>query len=192
MRWIHIYLSMAGFAAIVLFSVTGVTLNHPTWFGAELSSSSDHSGTVRREWLDGPKNESGETTVDRLAIAEFLRAEHRLSGAVTDFRSDDAECSLTWKGPGYAADAIIDRESGKYSLTVTTHGLVSILNDLHKGRDSGPAWSVLIDVTAILTTISALTGLVLLVLLRRKRLNGLLAALGGTLVVAAVYGWLVP
>ncbi len=91
-----------------------------------------------REWLTGKASESGEVPVDRLAIAEFLRAEHRLSGSVADFRADDLECSITWKGPGYAADAVIDRETAKYALTITTHGVVSILNDLHKGRDTGP------------------------------------------------------
>jgi hypothetical protein len=33
MRWLHIYLSMFGLAAVLFFSVTGLTLNHPDWFG---------------------------------------------------------------------------------------------------------------------------------------------------------------
>ncbi|MCA9104533.1 MAG: PepSY-associated TM helix domain-containing protein, partial [Planctomycetales bacterium] len=33
-RWVHLYLSMVGFAALFFFSVTGLTLNHPTWLGA--------------------------------------------------------------------------------------------------------------------------------------------------------------
>ena len=32
MRWIHIYLSMFGLAAVLFFGVTGLTLNHPEWF----------------------------------------------------------------------------------------------------------------------------------------------------------------
>ncbi len=51
---------------------------------------------------------------------------------------------------------------------------------------------MLIDVTAILTAVSSLTGLILLLFLKRKRVNGLLVALGGTVAVAAVYFWLVP
>ena len=31
-RWLHIYLSMFGLAAVLFFSVTGLTLNHPDWF----------------------------------------------------------------------------------------------------------------------------------------------------------------
>ena len=32
MRWLHIYLSMFGLAAVLFFSATGLTLNHPDWF----------------------------------------------------------------------------------------------------------------------------------------------------------------
>ena len=34
-RWLHIYTSMFGLAAILFFSVTGLTLNHPDWFFTE-------------------------------------------------------------------------------------------------------------------------------------------------------------
>jgi hypothetical protein len=45
---------------------------------------------------------------------------------------------VTFKGHGYAADAMIERDTRKYKLTQTSHDLVAVLNDLHKGRDSGP------------------------------------------------------
>src|SRR2546423_13238103 len=32
MRWTHIYFSMFGLAALLFFSVTGITVNHPDWF----------------------------------------------------------------------------------------------------------------------------------------------------------------
>ena len=38
MRWLHIYLSMLGFTALIFFSVTGITLNHADWFFADLSN----------------------------------------------------------------------------------------------------------------------------------------------------------
>ena len=52
---------------------------------------------------------------------------------------------MSFKGPGYAADAFIDRESGHYKLTPIDHGFIAVINDLHKGRDTGPVWSVVID-----------------------------------------------
>ncbi len=71
--------------------------------------------------------------VARLEIVEYLRSTHGVCGAISEFRVDERECTVTFKGPGYAADAFIDRESGHYDLTQTIHGLVAVINDLHKG-----------------------------------------------------------
>jgi uncharacterized protein len=39
---------------------------------------------------------------------------------------------------------------------------VSYLNDLHKGRHTGPAWSLFIDVFALVSVLFCVTGLLLL------------------------------
>jgi hypothetical protein len=93
---------------------------------------------------------------------------------------------VTFKGPGYAADAFIDRASAHYTVTQTYHGVVAVINDLHKGRDTGPFWSVVIDLSAVVMTLIALTGLVLLFYLKLRRVPGLVVALIGTAVVVAV------
>src|SRR5262245_16849570 len=43
-RWLHIYVSLLGFTALIFFAVTGVTLNHPTWFGADASRVTEFTG----------------------------------------------------------------------------------------------------------------------------------------------------
>ena len=105
---------------------------------------------------------------------------------------DESECLVTFKGPGYAADAFIDRESGHYRLTQTYHGFIAVINDLHKGRDTGPVWSVVIDVSAVLMTVISLTGLVLLFYLKLEAGPGLVVALVGTAVVVVVFRLWVP
>lgn len=187
-RWLHIYLSMFGFATILFFSLTGITLNHPTWFGLDAERVTDARGELHRDWLFT----SSDHAVDQLAIAEFLRAEHRLRGAVREFRVDEFECFVAFKGPGYAADAFIDRVTGKYQLTIAEHGGVAVLNDLHKGRDTGVSWVWVIDISAALMAVSAITGLVLLFYLKRRRVAGLVTAVAGTLLLIAAYAWLVP
>ncbi len=192
-RWLHIYVSMFGLAIVLFFSLTGVTLNHPDWFFGEFEQSTRVQGTIDAAWL-GPRSTSNSTAdsdepstgVDKLAIAEFLRAKHRLRGTVAEFRIDDEECTVTFKGPGYAADAFIGRADGRYQLTITDHGLVAILNDLHKGRDSGRAWSIVIDVSAIFLTFISASGLLLLFYLKRRRVAGLLIALLGAIAVGAI------
>lgn len=188
-RWLHIYLSMFGFTALVFFAITGITLNHAAWFGLEGEHVRDVTGNLDIKLLS-PGGE--EATVDKLMIVETLRSEHGLSGSVAEFRTDETECFVSFKGPGFAADAFITRESGKYQLSIARHGVVAIMNDLHKGRDSGTAWSVLIDVSAILMTISSVTGMLLLIYLRRIRFSGFMTAIAGTIALIAVYKWLVP
>ena len=201
MRWLHIYMSMFGLAAVLFFSVTGITLNHPGWVFGQVERQSEAEGRVELKWLghdpaagrsesDGQIDPPGQ--VAKLEVVEHLRKTHAIRGALADFRVDDNECTVSFKGPGYSADAFIDRESGHYSLTTIDHGLIAVINDLHKGRDTGPVWSVAIDLSAGLMTLISLTGLVLLFYLKLRRVPGLVVALVGAVVIVAVIRFWVP
>lgn len=190
-RWLHIYLSLAALAAILFFSITGLTLNHPDWFFSE--STRTMSGELKTAWLQlkQPPPENWDESdfghqIDKLAIAEFLRSEHRLRGTVTDFLSFSDECEVTFEGPGYAATARIQRSSGRYELQVTSNDLVSVLNDLHKGRHTGSGWSLVIDVSAIVSAIVACTGFGLVFFLRLNQRRRILIAVAGAVAVVAV------
>jgi len=198
-RWLHIYLSMFGLASVLFFSVTGLTLNHPDWFFAGAERRSEAEGRIDPRWLhlDTPAPSSGEEPdpsrgIAKLEVVEHLRGAHGIRGALAEFRAEEAECLVTYKGPGYAADAFIDRAPGRYNVSQTYHGFLAVINDLHKGRDTGPAWSALIDVSAVLMTVISLTGLVLLFYLKLRRVPGLGVTLIGAVVVAAVYLLWVP
>lgn len=186
-RWLHIYVSMGTFAVVLFFAVTGLTLNHAEYFsGAERTARVD--GALDARWTSPTLGQA----VAKLEVAEYLRKTHGLRGAVSDFSVDDAQCSVSFKGPGYSADAFVDRATGRYEVTVTTLGLAAVLNDLHKGRDSGPVWKALIDISAGLLTLVSLTGLLLLYFIHRHRLAGLAALLGGCAFVYLVYAVWVP
>jgi len=191
MRWLHIYLSMFGLASILFFGATGLTLNHPDWFFAGKESTVQAKGMMEPKWLQAGPSPSDPMQVARFEIVEHLRSKHSLRGEA-DFTVDDLECLVTFKGPGYAADATIDRETGKYEVSQTYHGFLAVINDLHKGRDTGAAWSVLIDVSAVIMTVISLTGLVLLFYLKLRRKPGLVVGLIGTIAVAMVYWFGVP
>lgn len=188
-RWLHIYLSLFAFGAMLLFSVTGLTLNHPEWFGAAAAVTDDLTGDVPTGLLGDPAADPTGQLVDSAAVAASIRSAHRITGRLADAQADDRDLALTWKGPGCSADAVVDRRSGRYTLSVTRHGLVAILNDFHKGRDTGAAWSLVIDVTAILLTLVAITGFALIFFIRRRRLAGLVTAAFGAVVVVAVAAW---
>ncbi len=197
-RWLHIYISLLGFTALIFFSITGVTLNHPRWFGVAPDRVIEHQGQVPLEWLGTPASASESSASDstaqvaKLEIVEYLRSTHGLRGAVGEFRADEYECMIVFKGPGYAADVFIQRDSGKYTISESVMGAIAVMNDLHKGRDSGLAWSIVIDATAVLTIFVSDTGVVLLFYLKRKRWSGILTAVGGTIALVVIYALWVP
>ncbi len=182
-RWLHIYLSMFSFGVLFFFAITGLTLNHTEWFsGAQRTV--QFKGTLNPAWTKG--------TVAKLEVAEYLRRVHRVSGALSDFRIDDAQCSVSFKGPAYTADTFVDRATGRYDLTETRMGLVALLNDLHKGRDSGRAWAWVIDISAVLMTLVSLSGLILIFYLQKRLVSGLLTLAGGALACYSAYLLWVP
>jgi hypothetical protein len=197
-RWLHIYVSLLSFTALLFFAVTGVTLNHPTWFGVESQRTTEQQGQLDKALLNLSLTQATSDEpdyslqVDKLAVAEQLRAKHHLRGAVGEFRVDEIECLIVFKGPGYSADVIVNRTTGDYQLTETVLGTVAILNDLHKGRDTGAGWAWVIDISAIVMAFVSVTGLILIFYLKRRRLSGIITAVVGTILFAVLYVWLVP
>lgn len=187
-RWLHIYLSMVSFAVVLFFSFTGLTLNHPSWLGGEKQINTKDSGNVSVKWVNNPDT----SKIAKLEVVEFLRKKHDLKGAVSEFRIDETEITVTLKGPAYAADVFIDRETGKYELSEIKMGVVALMNDLHKGRDSGKGWSWIIDVSAVFLIIVSLSGLILLLFIKKKRLAGLITAIIGLLICYLIYVVFVP
>lgn len=178
-RWLHVYISTATLLLVLFFSITGITLNHPDWLFGSQEITQDIEGTLPAAWLN-----NGEP--DWLFIAETLRSEHDLSGRVSDHRNDEFEASISFSGPGYSADGFIDMETGSYTLYASAQGFVAVMNDLHKGRNTGAAWKWIIDLSAIFLIIISITGLALLLILKKLRKNGVIVMLAGS-VLALVF-----
>jgi hypothetical protein len=169
---------MVSFAILFFFAVTGLTLNHQDWFASQ-QKTTQFKGQIDPKWLTGD--------TDKLEIVEYLRSHHNITKAVNEFRVDDRQVSLSFKGPGYEATVFIDRQTGAYDVTETKMGLAAVLNDLHKGRDTGKAWGWLIDASAVFMTFVSVSGLVLILFLQKRRFSGLSAAFVGTLLCYIVY-----
>jgi uncharacterized protein len=177
---------MASFIVVFFFAVTGITLNHAEHFGGG-EHLSQRSGGVNPAWV-----KAGAADVDKSDIVDYLKRTERLGGALGDFRSEDAQVSVAFKGPGYAADVVIDRATGKYDLTESRLGFVAIINDLHKGRDTGSAWKWMIDLSAALLTFVSLTGLTLIYFVHKHRTSGIVLLGMGALVAWVSYALWVP
>lgn len=185
LRWLHTYLSMFSLMAVLLFSVTGVTLNHPDWTFGSVRKEREAKGALPKEWL-GPDAES-----HKLEIAEQLRKEHRLRGSVTDFSINDAEVSFSFKTAGYSADGFVNREDGSYQMTVASEGLVSVINDLHRGKNTGPIWGWVIDLSGYFLILVSLTGVGMLLYLKKTRASALWSSAVGLVVVAVIIWYIV-
>jgi hypothetical protein len=269
LRWLHTYVSMLGFLALLFFAVTGLTLNHPEWFYDGQAEVREMQGRLEPELLSlgtavvplpqepqepspspsdevpppaqeepapppieepspppveesaplpgelpmpaeeaaplpeaafSPPGDAGrfaersadEAPIDKPGIAEALRTRHGLKGAPAEFTADEHHCMVSFHGPGYTATAFINRATGEYKLSEARHGLVAVLNDLHKGRATGIAWSWVIDVTAVVMTVASITGLALLLVYKRRRRAGVIAAVLGSLAVIVIYVLYVP
>lgn len=176
-RWLHIYLSMASFALVLFFAVTGLTLNHQEWF-EHSEKTSLVKGAIPTSFLGKP---------DELRIIEYIRNTNHVTGMVGEVRIDDDQITVAFRGPGYSADATIYRATGKYEIVETRNGFWAVMNDLHKGRDTGTAWKWFIDVFAVLLTLVSITGLALIFFLYKKRTAGLIVACAGLLLCVLLY-----
>jgi hypothetical protein len=183
-RWLHIYLSMFSFLVILFFAITGITLNHPEKFSSQ-QVVTKQDGKVDTTWV------ASESSIQssKLEIVEFFRNTYGIKAAISDFRVEEDLCTISFKGPGYAADVFIDRPSGDYQLVTTASGLVAVMNDLHKGRDTSEGWKWVIDLSAVFVILVSLTGFVMIFFLKKKRVPGILLWLIGTLLFALSY-WL--
>ena len=91
-------------------------------------------------------------------VADALQVDVR--GRSAEWSADEVYVSLP--RPGGEAWVRIDRESGEAEFEDTDRGWISYLNDLHKGRNAGAAWSWFIDAFALACLVFTLTGLVIL------------------------------
>ena len=183
-RWLHTYLSMVSFTILLFFAITGLTLNHQSALTG-IPRPKVFTGSLAAALLKTPAAHQQE-------IITMLRARHGIKADLSDFRIDDDQVQISFKGPGYSADGFADRRSGKYELNENRLGLVAIINDLHKGRDTGKVWSGVIDISAILMVLVSLSGLVLIFFLQKKLRSGLVALAIGTVLCYVVYQVWVP
>lgn len=170
-HWITAAVSLIG---MVLFSVTGITLNHAADIpGAPVVVRSEAvlPAPLLAELQAVAKRAADDGTAADLpdAVSRWLAEtlDVRTSGAAVEWSEDEAYLSLP--RPGGDAWINVELATGRVERETTDRGVISYLNDLHKGRHTGFAWSLLLDVFAIACLLFSLTGLWLLHLHSRGR-----------------------
>ena len=181
-RLIHTYASMIALLLVLFFGFTGITANHPEWTFGDQPTTTSKSGT-----MDFAVASDG--TTDYLKVSEFLRDTYGISADVSDYGTTGTQGSISYRAPGYAADATFDTETGAYRITIEQQGLVGVMNDLHKGRDADSSWKWAIDVSGAFLVLIALTGLVLQFTLKRRRRSALIIAGAGAVIALVLIWW---
>ena len=158
-HWISAAISLLG---IVAFAITGITLNHAGDIGAQSVVRSGRAtlpAALQGE-LARVSDDSAHALPPRVSAWLDREFSTRSAGRTAEWSAD--EIYIAMARPGGDAWISIDRESGAAEFEDTWRGWVAYFNDLHKGRDSGPAWSWFIDVLAGACILFALTGFGLL------------------------------
>ena len=169
------------FSALALFTITGITLNHAGSIGGKPVVTT-HAAQVPAELRAALAAGVGEPP----PLVAWLEKEFDLRLASATVEWSDEELYFSAPGPGRDAWVSIDRATGAAKSEATDRGWISYFNDLHKGRNTGIAWTIFIDVVAAACLFFSLTGLVLLQIQARQRRSTWPLVIGGTLIAAVV------
>lgn len=156
-HWISAATCLIG---MLLFSITGFTLNHAGWIGAKPQVASV-TAQLPAALLMSLKQAAASTQALPGEVAAWLRDEMSVQPR-SGIEWSDEEVYLSLPRPGGDAWLTIDLGSGEVIHEVTDRGWLAYFNDLHKGRHTGAAWSLFIDVFAFAALVFSTTGLLLL------------------------------
>jgi hypothetical protein len=154
-------------AALLLFSITGITLNHASAISGKPAVTTRDAqlpqplmgliaGTDKPVRLPGP-------------LEDWLESEFDLDAATAAVEWSEEELYLSAPGPGRDAWVSVDRATGAAKFERTDRGWMAYFNDLHKGRNTGIVWWIFIDVVAAACLFFSITGLILLQIQARQR-----------------------
>ncbi|MCA0850680.1 PepSY-associated TM helix domain-containing protein [Salipiger thiooxidans] len=175
----HAYLSAFAFVALMFFSATGILLNHPEWFAE------DAEPEMTTVSLSPERLVAVRTAPDiPHALVEAIEAEVTLRGVISDAYVDGDSVTIRMQGVRGSSDIFADLQSGTAEVGIQRAGVVTVLNELHRGVMSGTVWRLFIDIVAGLVLALSLIGYLLFFSLRfRLRTSIALTTLSVALVV---------
>lgn len=160
--------------AMLLFAATGLTLNHSAQIEAKPQVTSHRAGLppvlldqLRQragQEASAGKNDKHDKRDQSLPPALRNWAAAQLTASVGEQAAEwsEDEVYVALPRPGGDAWLKFDLSDGQAEYEKTDRGWVSYFNDLHKGRNTGKAWSWFIDIFAVACLVFCITGLFLL------------------------------
>jgi hypothetical protein len=165
-----------------------VLLNHPEWFEGYQPAEQKVAFALTPAELSAAK-----AAKDRGRALAAAAAKHaRLPGAYASADLEGDQALVRLEGPKGAADLTIDLASGQTDARLTRPNLTAVLQDLHRGKNSGVAWRWVIDLSAWLVLALSLIGYVLFFSLRFRLKTSLILTAASLALLAGVAWLLVP
>jgi len=168
----------------MLFAITGFTLNHAADIEAH-PKTSQKTGQVPADLLKNLSDEVGKRSKKNAdtrlpsALLQWLETHHKIDASDKGAEWSPEELYVALPRPGGDAWLRINLEDGAFEYEKTERGVIAYLNDLHKGRNTGKAWSWFIDIFAVACLVFCITGLFLLKMhANNRRLTWPLVAAG--------------
>lgn len=182
-RTAHLYTTLFALALILFFASTGFMLNHEDWFSPAEPYHTERKGTIAPTLLN---------PLDKLGVVEALRKDFGAVGALDTFEDEEDRVRVVFKRPGTQVTAEVMKEDGATEVAHDTRGFAGVLLDLHRGKTTGTAWSLVIDAVCVVLFTIAATGLVMWWSLRGRGRFGLAVVALGVVIGFTIYFAFVP
>lgn len=166
-HWVSSAMCLVG---MMLFSITGFTLNHAGQIEAKPAVTSQRAkvdpalqATLERQiaTVNADKASKGKAPPP-IELQAWAQKQFAVDIAGREAEWSDDEVYLSLPRPGGDAWLRISLTDGEAEYERTDRGWLSYFNDLHKGRNTGAAWSWFIDIFAGATLVFSITGLFIL------------------------------
>ena len=182
-RYVHGWLSAFAFLTLLFFSVTGLLLNHPEWF--EPAKTEQTTQLILPESvLKSIKQQENPSD----AILNYVRQQQNVVGRYQSSEVMDNEVMIRLESPAGETDIWVMADTGETEITQKPASTVSMLNDLHRGKNSGLAWSWLIDISAIIVIALSLVGYILFLSIKTRLVTHLvLTAVSLALIILLIW-----
>lgn len=166
-HWISSAICLIG---MLLFALTGITLNHAAQIEAHPAVTHRTVQAPAALTAELARPAARKNAALPAALTDWLQ--RALAIDVSGHRGEwsDEELYIALPRPGGDAWVSLNLRTGVTEYELTTRGWISYINDLHKGRSTGVAWRLFLDGFAGACFVFSLSGLLLLKLHAGNRL----------------------
>lgn len=186
-RMLHAYMSAFAFIALSFFSLSGLLLNHPDWFKGRNDALDAHFSLSPAEM-----RQARQAAKPAQALSDIVAQHLALKGEFKDGEVIDGVAQIRFEGVSGKSDLAIDMASGKVDASIERATLVTMLHDLHRGKNSGAAWRWVIDLTAIIVLVLSVLGYVLFFSLRFRLTKSLVLTAASVATMGGIIYLCVP